>query len=122
MRVLLFEFRERLLTTTSTIPHIVKGSREAIEEIITLKEFPSLFGGYILWRPPSEPAPEMPGQGLGVWSARVCSRFRRILRQRGAILQREPYPGPPQSLFIVHQGWESSVDIDRLFDPGPESP
>ena len=112
MHIVLYEFRAMLLTHTSTPPHLVKGSREAIERFIPLEEFPSLFGGYILWRPPADLTPDMPGKGLGVWSLRVGSRFRRLLRQRGARLQREPYPGPLQSLHIIHQGMG-----DRLTGP-----
>ena len=104
MHIVLYEYRAMLLTHTSTPPHLIKGSREAIERFIPLEEFPSLFGGYILWQPPADPTPEMPGEGLGVWSLRVSSRFRRLLRQRGARLQREPYPGPLQHLQIVYQG------------------
>jgi hypothetical protein len=76
----------------------IRGARDAVERFIPFQEFESLFGGWALWAPPVRPTPELPGEALGVWSRRTCSRFRRILRERGAVVEVRREPGPEQQL------------------------
>ena len=58
-------------------PTIQLGKRSFVETYISESEFEELFGGYA--------ARSIDGiEYLGVWSVRVASRMRRILRERGA--------------------------------------
>lgn len=57
---------------------VCQGRRKFVERFIPKAEFASLFGGYVL----SES--RLGTEFLGVWSRRMCQRFRRILRERGA--------------------------------------
>jgi hypothetical protein len=101
--MILYEFRDPLHRSGAAAPVVVKGSRSAIEQFIPLHEFDDLFGGYVLWRTPAKPTDSMPGHGLGVWGRRTTARFRRILRERGATIERVFGRGPEQQLLIVSQ-------------------
>ena len=96
--IVLFEtpMQERTLSHSPALT--VRGARDAIERFIPLDDFQPLFGGYALWRAPSRPTPEIPGEALGVWGRRTCRRFRRILRERGASVEIRRAPGPAQSI------------------------
>jgi hypothetical protein len=59
--------------------HHVDGEREFVERYIRLDEFNALFGGRMRLRDPSG-KPEF----IGVWGRQAVSRFKRVLRQRGA--------------------------------------
>ena len=67
---------------------ICLGRRPFVERFIPLQEIGGLFGGYLLCADASEV------EYLGVWSHRICQRFRRILRERGA--QFEVSTKPPK--------------------------
>lgn len=60
---------------------VCQGRASFVEEFIDKDEFPKLFGGYAL----SED--ENGRDYLGVWGSRICKRFRRVLRERGACFQ-----------------------------------
>ena len=101
-RVVLYEAPMPGVTLSGTPALTVRGARDAVERFIPLKEFETLFGGWMLWGAPSRPTPEMPGEALGVWRRRTCKRFRRLLRERGAtvVVRREPGPAQrPLQLF-----------------------
>ncbi len=100
-----YEFRTQLLTPTDTPPLVAKASRAEVERFIPLSEFGPLFGGYVLWAAPQPPTAEMPGAALGVWGRRNVERFRRLLAERGATVERVPGPGPEQQLAIVDQDY-----------------
>jgi hypothetical protein len=52
-----------------------------VTEFISFSEFKKLFGGYIL-------SDTSDGTSYsGVWSRRVCGRFRQLLRDRGASIE-----------------------------------
>jgi hypothetical protein len=51
-----------------------------VTEYIAFSEFDSLFGGYVLCEDSNGTS------YLGVWSRRVCGRFRQTLRDQGAVL------------------------------------
>lgn len=76
----------------------LRGARDAVERFIPLRDFGALFGGYAMWAPPADPIPELPGEALGVWSRRTCQRFRRILRERGAVVEVRRERGPEQRI------------------------
>jgi hypothetical protein len=60
---------------------VCQGRASFVEEFISRDEFPALFGGYAL-------SEDRRGQDyLGVWGSRICKRFRRVLRERGASFQ-----------------------------------
>jgi hypothetical protein len=103
MALIVYEFREKVLGETSTLPEVIKASREAVEKFIPLAEFPTLFGGYIRWRPPEPVSEEMPGEAIGVWGRRNVSKFRRLLSERGADVRRVKNQGPKQSHLAVNQ-------------------
>lgn len=67
---------------------VCQGRRAFIEQFIPIQEFDDLFGGYVL----SVDASGV--EYLGVRSRRICQRFRRILRERGA--QFEVSTKPPK--------------------------
>ncbi len=85
--VIVYEYKGPLHTATRTLPVVTKASRAEVERFIQLHEFGPLFGGYVLWHAPEPPTPEMPGPALGVWGRRNASKFRRILRERGASVE-----------------------------------
>ena len=101
--IVLFETELPGASVTDTPALTIRGARDAIERFIPLAEFGGLFGGYALWHPPAHPTPELPGQALGVWSRRLCKRFRRILRERGATLEVRRERGPVQSIARMVQ-------------------
>jgi hypothetical protein len=103
MTLTVYEFREKVLDETSTLPDVIKGSRDAVEKFIPLAEFPTLFGGYIRWRPPDIASEEMPGEGIGVWGRRNVSKFRRLLSERGADVRRVKEQGPKQTHLEINQ-------------------
>lgn len=96
----LYIFPAPWIRDARSIPNVIKGSREWIEEFVPLEEFLELFGGYVTWRPPQTPTEEMVGEGLGVWGKRNVSRFRRILKERGAEFEVVNGEGPKQSLLM----------------------
>lgn len=96
--IVLFECPMPGATVSTTPPITIRGERDAIEQFIPLKEFKPLFGGYAMWSAPKHPIPELSGQALGVWSRRTCTRFRRILRARGASVEVRKERGPEQRL------------------------
>jgi hypothetical protein len=96
--LVLFEWPMPGPTLSDTPALTVRGPRDAIERFIPLEEFGLLFGGYVLWHAADHPTFELPGEALGVWSRRVCRRFRRILRERGATVEIRREPGPSQRL------------------------
>src|SRR4051794_4671268 len=79
-----FQFRAEWFADGRSAPLVIKADRKWIEQYISPDEYSELFGGYATWRPPDKPTPMMRGEALGVWGRRNVSRFRRILRERGA--------------------------------------
>ncbi len=60
---------------------VCQGRASFVEEFISREEFQALFGGYAL-------SEDQSGcDYIGVWGSRVCKRFRRVLRERGASFQ-----------------------------------
>jgi hypothetical protein len=61
---------------------VVQGERTFVEQSIPIAEFSKLFGGYIASR-------SFDGKEdfLGVWRVRTVQRFKRLLRERGAIFE-----------------------------------
>jgi hypothetical protein len=96
--VVLFEWPMLPSSSSDTPPLTVRGPRDAIERFIPITEFDALFGGYAMWHPAEHPTDELPGEALGVWSRRVCQRFRRVLRERGATVEVRRERGPEQRL------------------------
>ena len=100
--VVLWETPMQGVTLSSTPALTIRGARDAVERFIPLAEFDALFGGWAMWGPPANPTPELPGEAIGVWSRRTCSRFRRVLRERGATVEVRREPGPAQSIVQLH--------------------
>ncbi len=57
---------------------------KSIRKIIPLAELQSDFGGFIRFRHRTNTRKSY----LGVWSVRKASKYRRLLRERGAIVER----------------------------------
>jgi len=73
----LFLFKERMFKERASQPILQLGLPSFVETYIPEAEFEVLFGGYA--------ARNICGEKyIGVWSVRVASRMRRILRERGA--------------------------------------
>ena len=90
MRDCIYNYRDRLLHRGQQTSVVAQGKREFVERFIRRAEFGSLFGGYILSRDSRSEQ-----EYLGVWGARKASRFRSLLRERGASFSIERYDTPP---------------------------
>jgi hypothetical protein len=99
IEITVYEFREAIADSTRTLPHVVKADLGQVERLIPISEFGRLFGGYVIWDPPS--AKGVAGSSVGVWGLRNTSRFRRLLRERGAVLHRVEGPGPDQRVARI---------------------
>lgn len=97
----LFQFQVNWISAARSIPYAIKGDRIWIEQYIKADEFIDLFGGYATWRPPDIPTEMMSGEALGVWGNRNISRFRRILRERGAEFEVVNDEGPIQQIWTT---------------------
>jgi hypothetical protein len=93
-----FVYRANWYTDGRSEPVVAKASRAWVESYISLDELCSRFGGYVVWRGPAQPTDEMPAEALGVWGRRNVSRFKRVLRERGAEFQVVKGKGPDQAL------------------------
>jgi len=98
MDITVYEFRASVDTFTKTLPHVVKADLAQIERLIPVIEFGELFGGYLMWDPPEPSSDRLKGSSIGVWGLRNGSRFRRVLRERGARLERVKGSGPTQRI------------------------
>jgi hypothetical protein len=83
----LYQFTSRWYTDGRSEHPVCQGRAAFVREFIPEREFMSLFGGFVL------SADSSGEEYLGVWSRRMCSRFRRVLRERGA--QFEVRTDPP---------------------------
>jgi hypothetical protein len=97
----LFQFPATWISEQRSIPLVIKGDRKWIEQFISVDELGEIFGGYATWRPPDEPTEMMRGEGLGVWGKRNISKFRRILRERGAEFEVIDGEGPKQRIWTT---------------------
>ena len=97
----LFLFPVQWISAARSTPFAIKGDRTWIEQYIKIEEFIDLFGGYATWRPPDVPTEMMRGEALGVWGKRNISRFRRILRERGAEFEVVNGEGPKQYIWTT---------------------
>lgn len=59
--------------------HHLDGERRFIERYVRLDEFEPLFGGKMLLRDASGKS-----EFIGVWGRQAMSRFKRVLKERGA--------------------------------------
>ena len=86
----LYEYRSQLINPSAQTSVVIQGRAEFIERFIPQRELHQLFGGCIRSRDWDA------GQEyLGVWGSREASRFRRILRERGASFTVERSEEPP---------------------------
>jgi hypothetical protein len=86
----LYEYR-----TSTQNPPVIQGRAEFIERFIPQPEMQRLFGGFVRSRDWDA------GQEyLGVWGVRTASRFRRILRERGASFIVEHCESPPFKIGV----------------------
>ena len=82
----LYEYMSQWYSDGRSEHPVCQGRRAFVEQFISRLEFADLFGGYAL----SEDVFEE--EYLGVWGHRVCQRFRRIMRYRGADFLLNPTP------------------------------
>jgi hypothetical protein len=100
IKITLYEFRKIWFPKGRSYTIYVKGSLELVAKLISKKEMDRLFEGYALWKAPEVPTKEMPGKAIGVWSTRKISRFKRILKERGAELTIVKGEGPEQFMSL----------------------
>ena len=93
---ILYTFEAPILGSERSFPAVIKGEIDWIAQLIPIAEFQELFGGYITWHPTDEI-----GETIGVWGKRNVSRFRRILRERGAVFEVVDNEGPKQRPWVV---------------------
>lgn len=74
---LFHEFKSSLCSRGGLNHSVCLGRKEFIENFIHGQEFSKLFGGYVLAVDPSGV------EDLGVWSQRLSSRLRWLIRERG---------------------------------------
>ena len=96
----LYQFQLPLFGSNRSPANVIKGNRFWIQQYIPFDEFQELFGGYLLFREPQAPNPDMEGKALGVWGTRNMPKLRCVLRERGAIFTLIKDEGPIQSLAI----------------------
>jgi hypothetical protein len=75
----LHEYRANWHTDGRSDRIVTQGDAEFIERYLPQKELAEVFGGFIRSRNPKDGR-----EFLGVWGRRESSRFRRLLRERGA--------------------------------------
>jgi hypothetical protein len=97
---ILFTFQTRLFGGGRFQVWVIKGSYQWVERYIPVDEFAQLFGGCMMWRETETKTTEMPDEALGVWGQRKASKFRRILRERGADFKVIEEEGPLQELAV----------------------
>jgi hypothetical protein len=98
----IYEFMSNWYSDGRSEHPVCQGRRVFVERFIPLAEFDGLFGGYVLSADSSDE------EYLGVWSRRMCSRFRRLLRERGA--QFETCKEPPKLRLKVTAARRGNVD------------
>lgn len=96
MKGTLYTFETPLLGINRSAPLAIKAERNWVEQFIPISEFDLLFGGYATWQPTEEL-----GETLGVWGKRNVSRFRRILKERGAEFEVIDGEGPRQHPWVL---------------------
>ena len=77
--------------------HVCVADEAQAASMLSREEINRLFFGYVLYKP-------MLGRAyVGVWGARNASKFRQVLRERGAILNivRDRSPAP-LSRWVTH--------------------
>jgi hypothetical protein len=102
----IYDYHACLLHRGKQTSVVTQGRREFVEKFIRQTEFGRLFGGYIVSR-----ASQSEQEYLGVWGARTASRFRRLLRERGASFAIERYetaPFRPKIISVIHRPDEST--------------
>lgn len=96
MSGLLHEYQDVLFRNGRSPSVILQGARDFIEHYISEDELCLIFGGYII---SCTGRPEQ--QFLGIWGIRKASRFRRLLRERGALFEVEHHDAPPFTPKII---------------------
>ena len=86
----LYEYRLQRTQRSAQTSVVIQGRAEFIERFIPQRELQQLFGGFIRSRDW-----DAGHEYLGVWGSREASRFRRILRERGASFTIECSEEPP---------------------------
>jgi len=94
----IYQFKSRWYVDGRSERIVVKASETWVFQFIPLEEFSVLFGGYARWHSPANPTKQMPSNGIGVWGRRNASKFRRILKERGASFTVVDGEGLPQQL------------------------
>ncbi len=74
----LYQFMSQWYSDGRSEHPVCQGRAAFVRRFIPQPEFMELFGGFVL------SADSSGDEFLGVWSRRMCSRFQRILRERGA--------------------------------------
>jgi hypothetical protein len=82
MTLVLYLYRSRYPTSGPSKPWVIQGDRDILNQFIRAEEYSGLFGGCIQSR-----AKTPSGQVTGVWGVKTIKRFRRVLRERGAVFQ-----------------------------------
>lgn len=94
----IYQFRSHWFTDGRAERIVVKASEAWVFQFIPFSEFSPLFGGYARWHEPRTPTAHMPSHAIGVWGRRNVSKFRRILKERGATFTVVEGEGPEQHL------------------------
>lgn len=75
-----YEFRHPVIGHGKDLTHVCVAACDDVEACIGLKELEKLFGGSAIYAAPD-------GQDfVGVWGKRNTSRFRRFIREAGAVV------------------------------------
>ena len=98
--ITLYQFKTHFQGQNKSDVIVIKGHLKAILKYIPRNEFGPLFGGYVMFQKPRKSDPNMPGKAVGVWGRRLTSRFRRILRERGADINLILNEGPKQKPYL----------------------
>ena len=90
-------------------PYVVRGSYEAVVKLLSKSEINNLVRGYVIWSKPLKPNKRMPGRAIGVFGKREVSRFKRVLRERGAVCEIIKSSGPKQDVASITRSYKVTV-------------
>ena len=82
MDLKLYLYQSRYPTTGRSETWVIQGDDGLLSKFIRPEEYNELFGGRI-----QSDAKTPSSQVTGVWGVKTIKRFRRVLRERGAVFQ-----------------------------------
>jgi hypothetical protein len=99
MALILYLYQSRYPSNGRSEAWVIQGDEKLLGKYVQPKEYDDLFGGSIL-----SSAETLSGEVKGVWGVKTIKRFRRVLRERGAIFQQLNESPPQARVKIIRRG------------------